>query len=67
MNIILLTTDGTRIIFRDQKDSLMEDVALSVVSGKGFTLQDEKHGLIAYAPGSVSRVNFYNGGKKDEE
>jgi len=58
MNIIVRTTDGVRTIFRNQKEDLHEDVALAVVSGKGFILNDTKHGLIAYGPGSVSRVSF---------
>jgi hypothetical protein len=57
LNIIVVSNDGKKNVFTDQKTGQVTDLILAVTEGQGFHLVGPR-GLIAYAPGSVRRVGF---------
>lgn len=54
--VTVVTKDGRRHAFKDQPEDITKDLVEVVSDGGGFVLSDARHGVIAYAPGSVARV-----------
>lgn len=65
MNVIVMNKDGKVNVFKEQKETILEDLVLAVTSGLGFSVTGPK-GLIAYGPGTVHRVGFTVEEKIDE-